>query len=264
MEYLHSDKDLIVKAFGQMKNPFSIISADDKTEKDKVPIADTPPVSDPQTETGLQGNPTTPANNQGNGDGRRDGMVTPTPNHHGPNILTSLSLCQTPYIEVLMEEDLQPTPPEEFSLGDETGDEEDDPPLSQDDTTSMEPHNLVEEDLGSHTPTNNNRSVSTTNQEGSSVNNITVTQMVGDLCQDARTPIDMVFDKDKNIHNEEVISMVMQDPNFILPATVVLYQKYREHIIAKQANDTAAAFLKNMQMRSTTMLTAEALVEEKN
>eukprot|EP00957_Ditylum_brightwellii_P194184 14788546-Ditylum_brightwellii.AAC.1 len=35
MEYLHSDKDLIVKAFGQMKNPFSIISADDKTEKDQ-------------------------------------------------------------------------------------------------------------------------------------------------------------------------------------------------------------------------------------
>eukprot|EP00957_Ditylum_brightwellii_P014413 1085052-Ditylum_brightwellii.AAC.1 len=35
IEYLHSDKDLIVKTFGQMKNPFSIISADDKNEKDK-------------------------------------------------------------------------------------------------------------------------------------------------------------------------------------------------------------------------------------
>eukprot|EP00957_Ditylum_brightwellii_P032311 2447706-Ditylum_brightwellii.AAC.1 len=87
-----------------MKNPFSIISADDKTEKDKVPIMDTPPVQEP-------GNPTTPANNQGNRDGRRDGMVTPTPNHHGPNSSTP-SLHQTPYIEVLTEEDLQPTPPE--------------------------------------------------------------------------------------------------------------------------------------------------------
>eukprot|EP00957_Ditylum_brightwellii_P062335 4729530-Ditylum_brightwellii.AAC.1 len=69
----------------------------------------------------------------------------------------------------------------------------------------------------------------------------------------------MVFDKDEDIHNEEVISMVMQDLNFILPKTVVLYQKYREHIIAKQANVTAVAFLKNMQTRSATMLTAEAL-----
>eukprot|EP00957_Ditylum_brightwellii_P152073 11578838-Ditylum_brightwellii.AAC.1 len=111
----------------------------------------------------------------------------------------------------------------------------------------MEPRNLAEEDLGSHTPTNNNGSVSTTNLEGNGVNNITVTQMVGDLRQDARTPIvnpyysssnttrrtgrdqnqnqnrkfqDMVFDKDKDIHNRKVISMVMQDLNFILPATV--------------------------------------------
>eukprot|EP00957_Ditylum_brightwellii_P067598 5131274-Ditylum_brightwellii.AAC.1 len=175
-----------------MKNPFSIISADDKTEKDKVPIVDTPPVPEPQTETILQGNPTTPANNQCNGDGRRDGMVTPTPNHHCHNISTSSSsssLRQTPYIKVLTEEDLQPTPPEEFSSGDETGDKEDDHPLSQEDTTSMEPHNLTEEDLGSHTPTNNNGSVSTTNQEGNCENNITITQMVGDLRQDARTPI---------------------------------------------------------------------------
>eukprot|EP00957_Ditylum_brightwellii_P035037 2656626-Ditylum_brightwellii.AAC.1 len=35
MEYLLSDKDLIVKTFGQMKDPFSLISADDKKEKDK-------------------------------------------------------------------------------------------------------------------------------------------------------------------------------------------------------------------------------------
>eukprot|EP00957_Ditylum_brightwellii_P039328 2975431-Ditylum_brightwellii.AAC.1 len=97
-----------------MKNPFSIISADDKTEKDKVPIVDTPPVPEPQTEMRSQDNPATPANNQGNEDGRRDGMVTPTPNHHGPNISTSSSSSsrQTPYIEVLTEEDLQPTPPE--------------------------------------------------------------------------------------------------------------------------------------------------------
>eukprot|EP00957_Ditylum_brightwellii_P148810 11328905-Ditylum_brightwellii.AAC.1 len=143
-----------------MKNPFSIISTDDKIEKDKVPIVDTPPVPEPQTEKNLQGIPTTPVNNQGDGDGRRDGMVTPTPNHHGPNIssISSSSSCQTPYIKVLTEEDLQPTPLEKFSLGDETRDneEEDVHPLSQEDTTSMEPRNLAEEDLGSHTPTNNN------------------------------------------------------------------------------------------------------------
>eukprot|EP00957_Ditylum_brightwellii_P065786 4990233-Ditylum_brightwellii.AAC.1 len=162
MEYLHSDKDLI----------------------DKVPIVDTPPV--PETETGSQGNPTTPANNQGNRGGRRDGMATPTPNHHDPNSSTSSS-CQTPYIEVLMEEDLQPTPPEEFSLGDETRNKEGDPPLSQEDTTLMEPHNLAKEDLGSPTPTS--ESVSTTNHEGNGENNIPVTQMVGDLQQEARTPI---------------------------------------------------------------------------
>eukprot|EP00957_Ditylum_brightwellii_P087290 6643700-Ditylum_brightwellii.AAC.1 len=69
----------------------------------------------------------------------------------------------------------------------------------------------------------------------------------------------MAFDKDEDIYNEKVIAMVLKDLNFILFATVVLYQKYREHIISKQANVTAAAFLKNMQMRSTTMLTAEAL-----
>eukprot|EP00957_Ditylum_brightwellii_P005869 445643-Ditylum_brightwellii.AAC.1 len=74
----------------------------------------------------------------------------------------------------------------------------------------------------------------------------------------------MSFDKDKDIHNEEVISMVMQDLNFIFPATVIMYQKNREHIIAKQTNVTGAAFLKNMQTSSATMLTAEALVEEKN
>eukprot|EP00957_Ditylum_brightwellii_P021662 1633036-Ditylum_brightwellii.AAC.1 len=56
----------------------------------------------------------------------------------------------------------------------------------------------------------------------------------------------------------------MQDLTFILPATVVLYQKYRKHIIAKQANVTAAVFLKNIQIRSATMLTVEALVKEKN
>eukprot|EP00957_Ditylum_brightwellii_P034493 2615872-Ditylum_brightwellii.AAC.1 len=71
MEYLHSDRDLIVKTFGQMKNAFSIISADDEKEKDKVPIIDTPPVS----ETGSQGNLTTPVNNQeDDGDGRGNGM----------------------------------------------------------------------------------------------------------------------------------------------------------------------------------------------
>eukprot|EP00957_Ditylum_brightwellii_P201862 15327581-Ditylum_brightwellii.AAC.1 len=58
--------------------------------------------------------------------------------------------------------------------------------------------------------------------------------------------------------------MVMKDINFILPATMVLYQKYRENIITKQANVMMAVFLKNMQTRSTTMLTAETLVEEKN
>eukprot|EP00957_Ditylum_brightwellii_P196749 14990328-Ditylum_brightwellii.AAC.1 len=74
----------------------------------------------------------------------------------------------------------------------------------------------------------------------------------------------MVFDKDDNKHNEEVITIVLKDLNFILPTTVVLYQKYREHIITKQANVTKVEFLKSMQTRSTTMLTAEALVEEKN
>eukprot|EP00957_Ditylum_brightwellii_P034413 2610605-Ditylum_brightwellii.AAC.1 len=73
----------------------------------------------------------------------------------------------------------------------------------------------------------------------------------------------MAFDKDEDIHNKEVVSMVLKDLNFIIPTTLVLYQKYREHIIAKQANVTAAAFLKNIQTRFATMLTAEALVEEK-
>eukprot|EP00957_Ditylum_brightwellii_P126039 9608798-Ditylum_brightwellii.AAC.1 len=74
----------------------------------------------------------------------------------------------------------------------------------------------------------------------------------------------MVFDKDDEKHNEKSDHHGPQNLNFILPTTAVLYQKYREHIIAKQANITAAAFLKNMQTRSTTMLTAEALVEKKN
>eukprot|EP00957_Ditylum_brightwellii_P203657 15335639-Ditylum_brightwellii.AAC.1 len=148
MEYLHSDKDLVVKIFGQMKNPFSIISADDKKDKDKVSIVNT--LSEP--ERGLQDNLTTPVNNKGdNGDGRRDGMVTPTPNHHDHNISASSSSHQTPYIEVLTEDDLQPTPPEEYSLGGKTGYKENDSPLSQEKATLMEPHNLAEEDLGSST-----------------------------------------------------------------------------------------------------------------
>eukprot|EP00957_Ditylum_brightwellii_P082205 6250934-Ditylum_brightwellii.AAC.1 len=82
MEYLYSDRDLIVKTFGQMKNPFSIISADDKREKDKVLICDTMSVSETETQI----NPTTPFNNQGNDGGeRRNVMVTPTPNHHNSN-----------------------------------------------------------------------------------------------------------------------------------------------------------------------------------
>eukprot|EP00957_Ditylum_brightwellii_P038321 2897074-Ditylum_brightwellii.AAC.1 len=94
-----------------MKNPFSIISADDKKEKDKVSMVDT--LSEP--ETGSHDNVTTPVNNQGdNGNGRRDGM--------------------TPYIEMLTEDDLQPTPPEEYSLGDKTRDKGNDPPLSQEET----------------------------------------------------------------------------------------------------------------------------------
>eukprot|EP00957_Ditylum_brightwellii_P143641 10944094-Ditylum_brightwellii.AAC.1 len=66
----------------------------------------------------------------------------------------------------------------------------------------------------------------------------------------------MVFDKDEDKHDKEVIVMVLKDLNFIFPATVVLYQKYREHIIVKQANVTAVAFLKNMQTRSAIMLIA--------
>eukprot|EP00957_Ditylum_brightwellii_P186828 14225877-Ditylum_brightwellii.AAC.2 len=81
MEYLHSDKDLIVKTFGQMKNPFSLIFADDKKEKDKVPIIDTP--STPETVN--QDNLSTPINNNHrNGNIEIDGgntLVTPTPNH---------------------------------------------------------------------------------------------------------------------------------------------------------------------------------------
>eukprot|EP00957_Ditylum_brightwellii_P183168 13951620-Ditylum_brightwellii.AAC.1 len=155
-----------------------------KKKKDKVPIVDTLSV----LEASCQGNPATPVINQeANGDGRRNVLVTPTPNHHGSTRPTSSPSCQTPYIEVLMEEDLHPTPPEEDSLGNETGDKDNDPPL-QEGTLTMEPHNLTEEDLESPTtPTNN--SVLTTNQEGNSKNNITVTQMVGDLHKDARIPI---------------------------------------------------------------------------
>eukprot|EP00957_Ditylum_brightwellii_P173998 13247420-Ditylum_brightwellii.AAC.1 len=291
MENLHSDKDLIVKTFGQMKNPFSLISADGKKEKDRVPIIDTP--SAPETVN--QGNVFTPINNNHrNGSGNKhiktnggSTLVTPIPNH--PNHQNNN--CQTPFIEMLTEDDLNPTPPDKDSSEDD--DEEDgSAPLPQEDE-EMEPHNLVEEGLGSSTPTNDNESVSTTNQEGNGENNIIVIQMVGDLQQDARTPImnpyssssssnttrrtgreqnqnqnrkfqDVVFDKDDNKHNEEVIAMVLKDLNLILPATMVLYQKYREHIIAKQANVTTATFLKNMQMRPATMLTAEALVEERN
>eukprot|EP00957_Ditylum_brightwellii_P189125 14396072-Ditylum_brightwellii.AAC.1 len=52
---------------------------------------------------------------------------------------------------------------------------------------SMEPQNLVEENLGSLTPTS--ESVLTTNHEGNGENNINVTQIIGDLQQEARTPV---------------------------------------------------------------------------
>eukprot|EP00957_Ditylum_brightwellii_P130711 9971629-Ditylum_brightwellii.AAC.1 len=58
MEYLHSDRDLIVKTSGKIKNPCSIISADDKREKDKVTILDTTSALDMITQI----NPTTPIN----------------------------------------------------------------------------------------------------------------------------------------------------------------------------------------------------------
>eukprot|EP00957_Ditylum_brightwellii_P074120 5632298-Ditylum_brightwellii.AAC.1 len=58
MEYLHSDRDLIVMTSGKMKNPCSIISADDKREKVKVTILYTTSALDTVT----QNNPTTPIN----------------------------------------------------------------------------------------------------------------------------------------------------------------------------------------------------------
>eukprot|EP00957_Ditylum_brightwellii_P206340 15347917-Ditylum_brightwellii.AAC.1 len=44
------------------------------------------------------------------------------------------------------------------------------------------------------------------------------------------------------MHNEEVIIIVLKDVKFVSPATVVLYQKYEKHITAKRANATAEAF----------------------
>eukprot|EP00957_Ditylum_brightwellii_P207431 15352960-Ditylum_brightwellii.AAC.1 len=110
-------------------------------------------------------------------------LVTPTPNH--PNHQNDN--CQTPLIELLTEDDLNPTPPDKDSSEDDN-EEDESAPLYQEEE-EMEPCNLTEEDLGSSTPTNKNGSVLATNQEDNSENNITVTQMVGDLQQDARTSI---------------------------------------------------------------------------
>eukprot|EP00957_Ditylum_brightwellii_P087958 6698446-Ditylum_brightwellii.AAC.1 len=128
----------------------------------------------------------------------------------------------------------------------------------------MESCNLSEEDL---------KSSPTAIQERNNDNQgITVTQLLTEFQQDARTPIGNPYASSNTprraattkTYNKEVIIMVIKDLNFILPTTVVLYQKYREHIIAKRANVTGEAFLKNMHMKSAYMLTAEALVEEKN
>eukprot|EP00957_Ditylum_brightwellii_P186502 14199649-Ditylum_brightwellii.AAC.1 len=78
MEYLHSDRDLIVKTFGQMKNPFSLISADDEKEKDKVPIIDT--TSAPTN----QDNVSTPIINNNDNSVETNGggtLVTPNQSH---------------------------------------------------------------------------------------------------------------------------------------------------------------------------------------
>eukprot|EP00957_Ditylum_brightwellii_P174703 13302907-Ditylum_brightwellii.AAC.1 len=75
---------------------------------------------------------------------------------------------------MLTEDDLNPTPPNEDSSEDDNEEDGSVPPSQEEE--EIEPHNLAEEDLESSTPTNENESVPTINQEGNGKNNINITQ----------------------------------------------------------------------------------------